>query len=109
MDLRPSDTGLLRRKDRAHQFIEECRARFETIERSKDEDHSIEVLVSAGSQSVSIGTIGAISHDLIICKGTNAVGESQAIIAPVEQFSFSIILRKSDPQTPKRAISFSAE
>src|SRR5437762_13567039 len=56
MDIRPSDTGLLRRKDRARQFIEECRSRFETIERSKDEDQSIEVLVSAGSQSVSIGS-----------------------------------------------------
>jgi prefoldin subunit 5 len=100
---------VLRRKDRARQFVEECRSRFETIERSKDEDHTIEVLVSAGPQSVSIGTIGAISNDFIICKGTNAAGELQAIIAPVEQFSFSMILRKSDPQMRKRAINFTAE
>src|SRR5438876_139052 len=104
MDMRPSDTGLLKRKDRARQFVEECRSRFETIERNKDEDQAIEVLVSAGSQSVSIGTIGAISNDFIICQGTNAAGELQAMIAPVEQISFSIILRKSDSQMPKRAI-----
>ena len=79
------------------------------LEQTKDKDYSIEAIVSAGLQSVSIGSMGPIAPDLIICKGKNRDGNLQAIIGPVEQFSFSMILSKITPETPKRKIGFTAD
>src|SRR5437868_5330827 len=88
-------------RNRARELLMECRIKLEIVKGNIDKEHYVEATASAGARSITIGSMGAVDPDFICCEGRNCNGDFEVIIAPVEQFVFSLVVRKISKGIPR--------